>query len=122
MPTTIRSKITRYPFADTIHSNRIDFASSSDIVYPRSVYRSYFSDDGIKYNIGRVPIGGTDFSTRKYTYADTKGVPDLSNFALATEDMELKVGPYFTSSVCGRIIYNILFIMRSIKICTTSYH
>jgi glucosylceramidase len=56
------------------------------------MFRSYFSDDGIKYNIGRVPIGGTDFSTRKYTYADTKGVPDLSNFDLAPEDIELKVG------------------------------
>lgn len=53
--------------------------------------RSYFADDGIKYNIGRVPIGGTDFSTRKYTYADDKGVPDLNNFDLATEDTEYKV-------------------------------
>lgn len=55
------------------------------------VHRSYFSDDGIKYNIGRVPIGGSDFSTRKYTYADDKGVPDLNNFDLAAEDSEYKV-------------------------------
>lgn len=55
------------------------------------VYRSYFADEGIKYNIGRVPIGGTDFSTRKYTYADDKGIPDLNNFDLAIEDSEYKV-------------------------------
>lgn len=54
-------------------------------------HRSYFADDGIKYNIGRVPIGGTDFSTRKYTYADSKGIPDLNNFDLAPEDAEYKV-------------------------------
>ncbi|XP_060866728.1 lysosomal acid glucosylceramidase-like [Metopolophium dirhodum] len=56
-----------------------------------NLLKSYFADDGIKYNIGRVPIGGTDFSTRKYTYADSKGIPDLNNFDLAPEDAEYKI-------------------------------
>lgn len=64
------------------------FAPTTRLLF---LHRSYFADDGIKYNLGRVPIGGSDFSTRKYTYADDKGVPDLNNFDLAAEDMEYKV-------------------------------
>ncbi|XP_050542141.1 lysosomal acid glucosylceramidase-like isoform X2 [Daktulosphaira vitifoliae] len=56
-----------------------------------NLLRSYFGDDGIKYNIGRVPIGGSDFSTRAYTYADEKGSSDLANFSLQTEDLEFKI-------------------------------
>ena len=54
-------------------------------------FRSYFSTDGIKYNFGRVPIGGSDFSTRAYTYDDTDGDVDLKNFTLAKEDIEFKI-------------------------------
>lgn len=39
----------------------------------------------------RVPIGGTDFSVRKYTYDDGKKDPKLARFSLATEDLEYKV-------------------------------
>ncbi|VVC33980.1 Glycosyl hydrolase family 30, TIM-barrel domain,Glycoside hydrolase family 30,Glycosyl hydrolase [Cinara cedri] len=56
----------------------------------KNLIKSYFADDGIKYNIGRVPIGGTDFSTRKYTYADS-GAPDLKDFGLAIEDEKYKI-------------------------------
>ena len=53
--------------------------------------RSYYSSEGIEYGIGRVPIGGTDFSTRPYTYDDFPGDVTLSNFSLANEDLVHKV-------------------------------
>lgn len=52
---------------------------------------SYFSDDGIEYSMCRIPIGGTDFSTRAYSYDDGKEDPDLNNFALTDEDFKYKV-------------------------------
>lgn len=40
----------------------------------------------------RVPIGGTDFSTHKYAYGEHPAEGDpLKNFALTSEDYELKV-------------------------------
>lgn len=54
-------------------------------------FRSYFSKDGIEYNLCRVPIGGTDFSTRAYSYDDGMTDPLLDNFALANEDLLYKV-------------------------------
>jgi glucosylceramidase len=51
----------------------------------------YYGPEGIGYSILRIPIGGTDFSTRFYTYND--GTPDvlLSRFKLAEEDYKYKV-------------------------------
>ena len=54
-------------------------------------YSSYFATDGIKYNLGRVPIAGTDFSTRTYSYDDIDGDVHLKNFALASEDFNYKI-------------------------------
>uniref|UniRef100_A0A1B6CPQ2 Glucosylceramidase n=1 Tax=Clastoptera arizonana TaxID=38151 RepID=A0A1B6CPQ2_9HEMI len=53
---------------------------------------SYFSKSGSKYNILRVPIAGTDFSTHPYTY-DDKGEDHsgLTNFNLKLEDYILKI-------------------------------
>jgi hypothetical protein len=51
------------------------------------ILRQYFGPDGIGYRLGRVPIGGTDFSTRPYTYDD--GAADdlaLRNFSLAADE------------------------------------
>lgn len=59
---------------------------------------SYFSPNGLDYSIGRVPIGGTDFSTRKYTYDDTNnGTEDfnLDLFSLQEEDLKFKVNIIF---------------------------
>jgi glucosylceramidase len=56
--------------------------------------RSYFADDGIEYSMCRVPIGGTDFSTRGYSYDDGDVDEDLVNFALADEDHQYKVLRY----------------------------
>lgn len=54
--------------------------------------RSYFSDEGLEYSLCRVPIGGTDFSTRSYSYLDTS-YPDIEmeNFRLQAEDYSYKV-------------------------------
>jgi glucosylceramidase len=52
---------------------------------------SYFSRDGIQYNLCRVPIGGTDYSDRPYSYDDGDEDPELKNFELAPEDFKYKV-------------------------------
>ena len=57
----------------------------------QQILEDYFSRDGLEYNVGRIPIGGSDFSTHPYTYDD--GGPDLNltKFALASEDFNYKV-------------------------------
>ena len=54
-------------------------------------FQSYFSKEGIEYNLVRTNIAGCDFSAREYTYADQPGDFDLATFALAAEDTELKI-------------------------------
>lgn len=56
---------------------------------------AYFSQNGLEYSLGRVPIGGTDFSVRAYSYDDGPLDPDLINFALQPEDLFYKVGNNF---------------------------
>lgn len=51
---------------------------------------SYFSTDGSEYTLGRVPIGGTDFSTYGYSYMDDEAYT-LDDFALKTPDYDYKV-------------------------------
>ncbi|CAK8677307.1 unnamed protein product [Clavelina lepadiformis] len=54
--------------------------------------RSYFSSDGIEYNVGRIPMGGCDFSTRPYTYNDdSPGDFEMKNFSLTLEDFVYKI-------------------------------
>lgn len=61
------------------------------------ISRSYFSEDGLEYNIIRLPIGSTDFSTRFYAYNQyPKDDTALSNFTFAPEDIKYKVGHYFS--------------------------
>lgn len=52
---------------------------------------SYFSEQGTEYDFLRVPIAGTDFSTRTYTYNDEEYDIALKNFQLADEDINYKV-------------------------------
>ncbi|XP_043495399.1 lysosomal acid glucosylceramidase-like [Polistes fuscatus] len=61
--------------------------------------QSYFGRDGSRYNFGRLPIGGCDFSVRKYTLDDTTE-PDkyLEHFKLAEEDVNLKI-PFIKRAV-----------------------
>ncbi|NWX12788.1 GLCM Glucosylceramidase, partial [Aegotheles bennettii] len=53
--------------------------------------RSYFSEEGIEYNLVRVPMASTDFSVRLYTYADAEGDFELKHFHLTEEDTRMKV-------------------------------
>jgi len=55
--------------------------------------KDYFGSDGIEYSIGRIPIGGSDFSTRPYSYDDNINDEPLSKFALQSEDLDFKI-PY----------------------------
>lgn len=53
--------------------------------------QAYFGPDGLEYNMGRINMGGCDFSTRDYTYDDVEGDLALENFALAIEDTDYKI-------------------------------
>ena len=53
--------------------------------------RSYYADNGLSYNIGRLNMGGCDFSTRPYSYDDIDGDVNLEHFALTEEDTLYKV-------------------------------
>ncbi|KAB7497477.1 putative glucosylceramidase 4 [Armadillidium nasatum] len=53
--------------------------------------KQYFSTNGIEYNLGRVPIGGSDFSTHPYSYDDFEGDVELTNFSLTFEDFDYKI-------------------------------
>ncbi|CAG9837854.1 unnamed protein product [Diabrotica balteata] len=61
------------------------------------IMRSYFSDEGLEYNLGRVPMGGTDFSNHYYSYMDSDEEdlncidPKLRQMQLALEDFEYKI-------------------------------
>jgi glucosylceramidase len=46
---------------------------------------------GIGYTVARIPMASTDYSTRVYSYDDVDGDMALTNFALAPEDLNLKV-------------------------------
>uniref|UniRef100_A0A8C5TRE4 Glucosylceramidase n=1 Tax=Malurus cyaneus samueli TaxID=2593467 RepID=A0A8C5TRE4_9PASS len=53
--------------------------------------RSYFSEEGIEYNLVRVPMASTDFSVRLYTYADAEDDFELRHFNLTEEDTRMKI-------------------------------
>ncbi|XP_054152712.1 putative glucosylceramidase 4 [Oppia nitens] len=54
--------------------------------------RDYYSTDGLEYTMGRIPIGGTDFSTHRYTYDDDH-IDDfeLNFWNLTVEDTKYKI-------------------------------
>ena len=53
--------------------------------------RSYYGSDGLNYNLGRLNMGGCDFSVRGYTYDDVPGDSDLVHFNLTEDDLTYKV-------------------------------
>ncbi|KAI1301356.1 Lysosomal acid glucosylceramidase [Halotydeus destructor] len=55
------------------------------------IIENYYSDNGIEYSVGRIPIGGTDFSTRAYSLDDVEDDFELANFSLAEEDYKFKL-------------------------------
>lgn len=52
---------------------------------------SYYSPQGLEYNIGRIPMAACDFSERIYTYDDVADDFKLEQFALAEEDLNYKI-------------------------------
>lgn len=63
---------------------------TSDVA--EKLLQSYYGKNGLRYNFGRVPMGGSDFSTRKYTYDDTEEEDyELKKWSLQVEDKELKI-------------------------------
>jgi len=57
-----------------------------------NIIKDYFSDKGIEYTMGRIPIAGSDFSTRAYTYADqVENDDELKHFNLTKEDHDFNV-------------------------------
>ncbi|CAH2327552.1 glucosylceramidase [Pelobates cultripes] len=56
-----------------------------------NLLKSYFSEEGIEYNIVRVPMASCDFSIRVYTYLDKDSDFKLDSFSLQEEDIKLKI-------------------------------
>lgn len=65
--------------------------NSLDEKVQENLMESYFGKDGIEYSLCRVPIGGTDFSPRPYTYDDYPNDTKLKQFKLQEEDFKYKV-------------------------------
>ncbi|XP_054834495.1 lysosomal acid glucosylceramidase-like isoform X2 [Eublepharis macularius] len=56
-----------------------------------NLLRSYFSEEGLEYNMVRTPMASCDFSTRPYTYDDWPYDYELKNFTLVEEDIKMKI-------------------------------
>lgn len=56
-----------------------------------NLLRSYFSEEGLEYNIVRLPMASCDFSVRPYSYAEWPNDFELKNFSLAEEDIKMKI-------------------------------
>ncbi|CAH0595440.1 unnamed protein product [Chrysodeixis includens] len=70
----------------------ITWDSLKDPGLKQNFIQSYCSSSGIQYNMLRVPIGGTDFSTRAYAYNELpENDAALTNFTLAQEDYAYKI-------------------------------
>uniref|UniRef100_A0A8C3ELE5 Glucosylceramidase n=1 Tax=Corvus moneduloides TaxID=1196302 RepID=A0A8C3ELE5_CORMO len=55
------------------------------------VLRSYFSEEGLEYNLIRLPMASCDFSLHAYTYDDIPYDYELTHFSLRDEDTKLKI-------------------------------
>ncbi|KAI1702056.1 glycosyl hydrolase family 30 TIM-barrel domain-containing protein [Ditylenchus destructor] len=75
-----------------ININRLSLGARTKLL------EAYYSEKGIEYSLGRVPIASCDFSTREYSYLDTPDDFELKTFALAQEDYELKI-PFIRSAL-----------------------
>jgi len=90
------------------------FTDSASIIYKhlplelqKHIIESYYSESGLEYSLGRVPIASSDFSCRdsnnnpslvncdtqksQYSYDDTEGDFTLSHFKLQKEDLHFKI-------------------------------
>lgn len=69
------------------------FANLSSAMSDKLI-ESYYGPDGLRYTYGRVPMAGSDFSVRAYSYDDTpNNDPDyaLDHWSLQPEDLQLKI-------------------------------
>lgn len=82
-------------FTDSTGFNILSLSSGSQ----KHLLNSYFSDNGLEYSLCRVPIGGTDFSLRGYSYNDGESDPELLNFRLAEEDFCYKVNSFSKNTI-----------------------
>ena len=71
--------------AATITMNSVSAQTRQNII------NSYFDQNGIEYNIGRIPMASCDFSTRIYSYDDSPDDLDLTKFSLVEEDLKYKI-------------------------------
>ena len=55
------------------------------------ILEGYFGPNGSEYTMGRVPVAATDYSFHYYSYDDIENDKNLTHFALAKEDHELRV-------------------------------
>lgn len=53
------------------------------------VLAGLFSDDGCAFNMGRIPIGSSDFATNWYSLDETAGDLTLTNFSIARDEQNL---------------------------------
>ena len=74
-------------------------------LYNFSQFKAYYSEVGSEYNIGRINIGGCDFSDRPYTYCDTEGDINLDTFDLAHDDLLYKI-PYIQMAKVNQSFFN----------------
>ncbi|XP_078050529.1 putative glucosylceramidase 3 isoform X2 [Augochlora pura] len=75
----------------------IHIASMSNATQ-QQILKAYFGKGGNRYSIGRLPIGGSDFSVRPYTYDDSNNDVTLEKFSLAEEDYDYKI-PYLQKAL-----------------------
>ncbi|CAG2112718.1 unnamed protein product, partial [Medioppia subpectinata] len=69
----------------------INIKSLPQILQKRLI-EDYFGETGIEYTLGRIPIGGSDFSTHAYSYDDNyKNDFQFKHFNLMKEDFDDKV-------------------------------
>uniref|UniRef100_T1JX74 Glucosylceramidase n=1 Tax=Tetranychus urticae TaxID=32264 RepID=T1JX74_TETUR len=68
----------------------INIATLSDDLV-KQLMNGYFGENGLEYNIARVPVGGSDSSVRAYSLDDTELDFDLEHFSLADEDIKYKL-------------------------------
>ncbi|KAJ7318921.1 hypothetical protein OS493_036793 [Desmophyllum pertusum] len=81
-------------FTDAAGINILNISSTLQ----QKLLSSYFSQDGIEYSIGRIPMASCDFSTHTYSYDDYEGDFQMENFSLAKEDFQLKI-PLMLSAI-----------------------
>ena len=71
-------------------------------VHPKILRKILTQFEGAKFNLVRVPIGGSDFSTHPYTLDDYSLDYDLDKFALSEFDLQrIEMFKKYNLSVLG---------------------